>query len=431
MQFFASISKQILSVGPLMFMALVMGVLALVGLLLQKKSFSDVIKGTFKTIIGVVILLKGLDVINGALTPLSTIFGKLFTVQGNAMPDFGKFLGEQGGTIGAVLIVGFVINLLLARFTKYKFIFLTGHILFWNAFMFAGVFMDAGGLTGWPLILVAGLFLGLYNTFIPALTYPFVNQLVGGKAEFTIGHSTAGISIIGAYLGKWFGNKARSTEELVLPRSLDFLRDVSLASGIIIFVIYLIAAPVAGLPFVAEKLSGGQNWVLWALLNGVTFAAGMTVLLTGVRMMLGEILPAFKGIATKIVPNAIPALDCPLIFPYAPNAVLIGFIAALVTSAVTIVLFGLGGFSYVLLPLVVACFFDVGPAAVLANASGGLRGAVIAGAAGGVLLIVFQAFSLPFVANTVGGFINAFGGNDFSLIAIVGGLVGKLVNLFM
>jgi PTS system ascorbate-specific IIC component len=144
-------------------------------------------------------------------------------------------------------------------------------------------------------------------------------------------------------------------------------------------------------------------------------------------MMLAEIVPAFHGIANTLVPNAIPALDCPLVFPYAPNALTIGFPIAIVTSLITLVIFGLAGFPLVLLPLVVAAFFDVGPAAVLANATGGVRGAVLASAVGGVLLIVLQAASLFFVANTAAGFINAFGGNDFSLIAIVIGGILRLL----
>jgi len=69
----------------------------------------------------------------------------------------------------------------------------------------------------------------------------------------------------------------------------------------------------------------------------------------------------------------------------------------------------------------------VGPAAVLANATGGRRGAIVASIVGGVMLIVLQALSLPFVANTAAGFINAFGGNDFSLIAIVVGGIARLL----
>jgi PTS system ascorbate-specific IIC component len=150
-------------------------------------------------------------------------------------------------------------------------------------------------------------------------------------------------------------------------------------------------------------------------------------LLTGARMMLGEIVPAFNGIAKKIVPDGIPALDCPMVFPFGQNALMIGFPIAMIASLVTLVIFNLFGYPYLLLPLVVAAFFDVGPAAVLANATGGRRGVIIASIVGGILLIVFQAISIPFVYNTAAGFLNAFGGNDFSIIAIVVGGLTRLV----
>jgi PTS system ascorbate-specific IIC component len=136
-------------------------------------------------------------------------------------------------------------------------------------------------------------------------------------------------------------------------------------------------------------------------------------------MMLAEIIPAFHGLAEKIVPDAVPALDCPMIFPYGQNSLAIGFPIAMLTSMVTLVIFSLAGYKYLLLPLVVAAFFDVGPGVIMANATGGRRGAIIYALLGGVILIVLQALSIPFATNTTAGFLNLFGGNDFSLFAIV------------
>ena len=47
---------------------------------------------------------------------------------------------------------------------------------------------------------------------------------------------------------------------------------------------------------------------------------GLTIVYSGVRMILGDLIPAFQGIATKIIPNAIPAVDCAVFFTYAPTA---------------------------------------------------------------------------------------------------------------
>lgn len=57
-------------------------------------------------------------------------------------------------------------------------------------------------------------------------------------------------------------------------------------------------------------------------------------------MFIGEIVPAFNGIATKLVPGAKPALDAPIVYPYAPNSVIIGFVGAFIGAIIWLVVLG-------------------------------------------------------------------------------------------
>lgn len=87
-------------------------------------------------------------------------------------------------------------------------------------------------------------------------------------------------------------------------------------------------------PTEAAAIFEGENWVLYSVINSITFSAGIYIVLAGVRMLINEIVPAFKGISEKLVPNAKPALDCPIVFPFAPNAVLIGFLCSFIGGIV-------------------------------------------------------------------------------------------------
>lgn len=79
---------------------------------------------------------------------------------------------------------------------------------------------------------------------------------------------------------------------------------------------------------------GDTNYIVYGILKAMGFTAGILVLLQGVRMFLGELVPAFKGISDKLVPGAIPALDVPALFAFAPNSLMIGF-----ATAVAVVVF--------------------------------------------------------------------------------------------
>jgi PTS system ascorbate-specific IIC component len=414
----------IFSVVPQLITTFSLGIVGLIGLLLQRKSFSEVISSFIKTILGAIILFIAIDIMESVIIPISIMFGKVYPFEGTPAVDFTRFLSEYGNSIVLVMIFGFLINVFLARITRLKYIFLNWHILFWNAFIVTAALADSGNMKVVPLVIIGSLLLGILSTLLPALIAPSVRELTG-SAEFTIGHTTTALAIVGAYLGKWFGNKESSIERIKLPSSFSFFKEGVISLSIITVLMYLILGFAAGLTWSTETFTEGSIglWLFWSLFQGISFGAGLAILMKGVRMILEEIIPAFQGIAKSLVPNAIPALDASVLFPFAPNAIVLGFPIAVTTSLLTLVVLDLADFKYLLLPMIVGAFFDIGPAAILANATGGIRGTILAAAIGGILIILIQAAALPFVLNSAAGFINISGGNDFGLITIfIGGL---------
>ena len=408
--------------------ALFMGLVVAIGLILQRKPIDAILKGIFKGIIGMVILLKGVDIVVSSITPLANAFSGLFNTQSNStLGDFNVFLGQYGSYVGLILLCGFVINIIIARYTRFKTIYLTGNILFWYPMLFLAVGIE-NNVSGLKLFIFTLIMYILVITIFPYILRKHV-KYVTGNDSFTIGHTASIYCLLGSYIGKLVGQKDKNIENLNLPKSLSFFRDTNITAAIVMFIVYIIV----GL-FIGKEsriaIYGSEPLITYSLIQGITFAAGMIILLTGVRMILGEIIPSFKGIADKLAKGSIPALDIPMIFPYGPNALLIGFIIALITSIGTLFLLGVSGvLTFALIPLVVACYFDVAPGAIFANARGGWPAVIITSALGGIILMVLAFISLNLVSGTVGNFIQTYGGNEFSIWVIIGDLVGKLFSI--
>ena len=408
-----------------------LALIAFVGLALQKKPISDILAGTLKTAIGVVILQQGTNILLSGISPLATSIAMMNPATSVA-PSMGAdvFMEEYGFEIGVAMIGGFLINLLVARFTKWKAVFLTGHMLYWFPFVFTGVGVCAG-LEGIPLLITSSVFTAIYYVVAPNIIRPYV-RAVTGDDSFTLGHPSVILALVGGFFAKHFGDKSKSTEDLKLPKSMSFLREIAVTGSLVIMLVYTVVTIILhfmGLDYLsAYGLADNSGIVNFILMSGLTFGAGLTVLLLGVRMMIAEIVPAFTGFQEKLIPNAVPAYDCPLLFPYAPNAVLIGFLISMTVSVITIIITSsLGIFKYTVIPIVITCFFECGTATVVGNALGGRRGAYIAATISGVLIVFLMGFSLYFVDTTIADWLIGNGGQDFSLWAIIEGLFLKVL----
>ena len=406
--------------------AIIVGVVALIGLVALKKSFGDTLKGTLKTTLGFLILSGGAGIIVGALIPFSTLFQSAFHLTGVVAEDnalvaaVGKFLGRETALI---MVVAFVINLILARLTPFKYVFLTGHMM-WSFAGTMAVVLDQMGMKGWSLVLTGAAIQGLSMVVFPAISQATVRRITDTD-DVAFGFWGSSWITLAGWVGKPFGNRKDSTEDIKVPAGLDFFRDMAVFMGIVMVLIYLVTAIAAG-PEAGAKVAGGQNYLFFAVLQALTFVAGVLVLLQGVRMFLAEIIPAFRAIGEELVLGARPALDVPIFYPYAPVAVTIGFIAALVGSLLATLLTRYIA-PVVVLPSVIGMFFMGAAAGVFGNALGGRRAAVVAGFFLGLTWPLLVAFAYPLVDVTKYGVQGlAFASPDALIVLILMRLVGKV-----
>ncbi|TLS35214.1 PTS ascorbate transporter subunit IIC [Pseudalkalibacillus caeni] len=403
--------------------AILVGLFALIGLLVQRKNSGDVISGTLKTVMGFVILGAGANVLVQSLGQFSSMFNEAFAVDG-VIPNNEAIVAlaqESFGTETAmIMLFGMVVNILLARFTPFKYIFLTGHHTMFMACLIA-VILTTGGFSGLQLVILGSIILGALMVLSPAMLQPFTRKITGSD-EFAIGHFGSFGYFVSALVGRAVGKGSKSTEEIKVPKSLSFLRDTSVSVSLTMALLFFVVAGAAGPAFVEGELSGGQNFLVFAFMQGLTFAAGVYIILAGVRMLLGEIVPAFKGIADKIVPNAKPALDCPAIFPFAGNAVIIGFFFSFIAGLVSMLFLPLLGLK-VIVPGLVPHFFTGAAAGVFGNATGGRKGAIIGSMANGVIISFLPALLLP-VLGSLGFQGTTFGDADFGVVGI---LLGNMI----
>ena len=418
--------------------AICVGLLAMVGLILQGKPVEEVVKGTIKTIVGFLVVSAGASYIQtGSLLAFGDLFNYAFNMQGvvpNNEAVVSLALTKFGADSAYIMVAGMILNIVLARFSNLKYIFLTGHHTLYMACMLA-VILSLCGLSSWMLWIAGGCLLAFICAFSPWYCAPTMEKIVETD-ELGFGHFGGLGYWLSAQCGKLFKGKVNeSTEDLNFPQRLTFLRDTTVSIGITMVIFFIVVTGVAvakGLldvagdyPTLSALVSGDTktHWLVWAITRGLDFSGAVYVILSGVRLIVSELVPAFKGIAEKLVPGAVPAIDCPVVFPYAPNAVLIGFLVSFVGGVVGLLGLALVNKAFpvaMILPGVVPHFFCGATAGVFGNAEGGWRGCLLGSFVHGLLITFLPAAVMPVFTNL--GFTSAtFSDADFSWMALVFG----------
>lgn len=142
--------------------ALIVGLFSFIGLMALRKPFHKVLTGTLRPVLGYIMMMAGANIIVANLEPLGEMIHEGFHITG-VVPSNEAIVASASRLLGTetmfILVAGLMMNLVIARLTKFKYVFLTVHHSFFMACLLSAV-LGTIGLSGVELVLAGGFLLG-------------------------------------------------------------------------------------------------------------------------------------------------------------------------------------------------------------------------------------------------------------------------------
>lgn len=354
------------------------------GSLFEKKSLTNIINSILKTLMAVFIMEIGISVLNSSMANLNYIIPRAFRVigiipQNEGAAALGEFRYKE--VINNIIFLGMIVNLLMAKFSRFKYIFLTGQqIIFMGSML--GIILVPLNFNYINSVLIGGIILGVLMSVIPAIIKDESQEIIKNK-KITVGHFSTLFFFLSIKLSSFlvkinednkfkFNKKNKiKTKELYnnkIDKNFSMFLDASIMSALFMIVIFILSAVFAKKEYVQE-ISGDSNYLIFAFKQGFLFACGIHIVLNGVRMFIQEIIPAFKGIAKKFVPDAVLALDVSILFPRNESILISSFIMSFLGGILAMILTSFYNFM-VVLPAAMIHFFTGGGCGIYANSKG-------------------------------------------------------------
>jgi PTS system ascorbate-specific IIC component len=395
--------------------ALLLAVIVALGYALLRRPALRVVSGAIKTAVGVLILQVGAGQLTSTFRPLLEALSAKFGMTGTiidpyaALPAANVALGEsRAAWIGYTIIIALLCNILLVALTKYtklRGVFMTGHVMFLQSALVTAVVAYVFNLSLLPTVLLAGILTGLYWSIGSHLLIKPVDQITNG-AGFTIAHQQMFYDWFVSKTAHHIGDPEKdNTENLTLPGWLSILQDNVVAMAIIMTIFMTVLMLAIG-PATVQEMAGTRHWTVHILLTGLSFAVNVTIILTGVRMFVAELANSFKGVSERLLKGAVVGVDCPAIFPFAPNAWILGFLFTTLGQIVAILVLVLLRSPAVIIAGFVPLFFDGGTVGVFSNKFGGFKAVAFFGVVLGLLQVFLAALMVPMT-----GFVDGWMGN--------------------
>jgi ascorbate PTS system EIIC component len=400
------------------------GLMVVIGYMLLRRPWYEVLSGFVKATAGYLILIVGSGGLVGNFRPILVGLKARFNLDAMVIdPYFGQnavtlgveeVFGRAFASVMVLLLIAFIFNILLVAFKKYtkmRAIFTTGHVQVQQASTAFWLILFAFPDLNDPMILlIMGLILGLYWAVGTNLTVRITQDLTDG-AGFSIAHQQMfGLAIFSKLAEKMNSGKrgpSKKLEDMKFPGFLSIFNENIVATSILMTLFFGTILLILGKDYLttAGFLGAGKSFFFYILTTALNFSVYLTILQLGVRTFVTELSASFRGISQKLLPGAVPGVDCAVSYGFgSPNAVTLGFLFGALGQFLAIGTLIVLKSPVLVIAGFVPVFFDNATIAVFANNKGGVRAAMLFPFIAGLC----QVFGSAFIASWVG--MAAYGG---------------------
>ena len=400
------------------------GLIVLIGYILLRKPWYEVLAGTIKAIVGYLILAVGSGGLVSNFRPVLVGLKDRFHLDAMVIdPYFGQnavtagveeVFGRTFGQVMILVLIAFIFNIILValkKWTKFRAIFTTGHVQVQQASTaFWLILFCFPALGDTPVLLIMALLLGLYWAAGTNLTVEISQDLTDG-AGFSIAHQ----QMFALKLFSWLSEKmsksskreSKRLEDMQFPGFLSIFNENMVATSILMTLFFGTILLVLGRDYLIEAkfLAEDKSYFFYILTTCLNFAVYLAILQLGVRTFVGELTQSFQGISHKLLKGAVPGVDCAVSYGFgSPNAVTVGFLFGALGQFLAIAILILLKSPTLVIAGFVPVFFDNATIAVYANNKGDVRAAMRWPFVSGLM----QVFGSALIAGWVG--LAAYGG---------------------
>ncbi|MBQ1287369.1 MAG: PTS ascorbate transporter subunit IIC, partial [Erysipelotrichaceae bacterium] len=282
--------------------------LVFVGMVALKRPVYEAVASMVKAVVGYFILSIGSGGFTSTFRPIVNALASKFNITAALIDTYTQqaqmndpvegFFASYPDAMGYIMIafvISIIVNFILVGFGKYtkiRTLFTTGHIIqSYSLLWFWMIIILRPESYNMLTAVVLGIFCGVWASVGSNFTVEATQKLTGG-ANFAVGHQEMLGILLTSKLAPKLGKEEDNFENLKMPGWLSIFSDNIVSTSLLMLLFMGIVMLIIG-PETMSQFDASYNTKTWYALyifkTCLHFAVYMNILLSGVRLFVGEL----------------------------------------------------------------------------------------------------------------------------------------------